>query len=139
MLEKSGKDVEIILNKLPPRKSEKLTIVKDPFIVKTIPDYTQSDDFRDLSDNKPPPRLSSLNKNEEAEKNRLALPDADPLLEEVMRNPEEYKNAFENLPATDKETLMTIFREETGSTVDKDFFEVETLKRKPDFSSDVEG
>ena len=139
MLEKSGKDAEMILNKLPPRKSEKLTIAKDPFIIKTIPDYTQSDDFRDLSDNKPPPRLSSLNKNEKAEKNRLTLPNADPLLKEVMRNPEEYKNAFENLPSSDKETLMNILREETGSIIKEDFFEVETLKRKPEFSSDVEG
>merc|ERR1712226_833237 len=110
----------------PPRKSEKLTIVKDPFIIKNIPGYTQSDDFRDIFDAKPPPRLSSLNKNDEAEKNQLGLPDPDPLLEEVMKNPEEYKSAFENLPPTDKETLMTILREETGSTVDKDFFEVET-------------
>ena len=139
MLEKSGKDAEMILNKLPPRKSEKLTIVKDPFIIKNIPDYTQSDAFRDISGAQPPPRLSSLNEKDETEKDLLGPPSPDPLLEEVMRNPEQYKNAFENLPSTDKETLMSILREETGSTVDEDFFEVETLKRKPDFSSDVEG
>ena len=139
MLEKSGKNVEVILNQLPPRKSGKLTVVKDPFLIKNIPGYTQSDDFRELSDNKPPPRLSSLNKNDEAEKNLLTPPSADPLLTEVMRNPEEYKDAFENLPSSDKETLMKILREETGSKIEDDFFEVETLKRKPDFSSDVEG
>ena len=113
--------------------------MKDPFLIKNIPGYTQSDDFRELSDNKPPPRLSSLNKNDEAEKNRLAPPGADPLLTEVMKNPEEYKDAFENLPSSDKETLMKILREETGSNIEDDFFEVETFKRKPDFSSDVEG
>ena len=139
MVEKSGKDTEKILNKLPPRKSERLTVVKDPLIVKNIPKYTQSDAFREIQGNKPPAKKQNdLNKDDEAEKDSLRLP-VDPLLEEVMTNPGEYKNAFDKLPSNDQETLMKILSEESGSIVVEDFFEAETLKKNPDFSSDVEG
>ena len=127
------------MTKLPLKKSERLLIVRDPLITKNIPKYTQSDAFREISDNEPPSRKqSSLNRKEEAEKNSLTLP-LDPLVEEVVRNPNQFKNAFDKLPSADQESLMKILEEESGEILGEDFFEAETLKKNPEFASDVEG
>ena len=140
MVKQSGKDKEKILTKLPlKKKSERLLIVRDPLITKNIPQYTQSDAFREISDNEPPSKKqSSLNRKEEAERNSLTLPH-DPLVEEVVRNPNQFKKAFDKLPSTDQESLMKILEEESGEIVGEDFFEAETLRKNPEFASDVEG
>ena len=106
MILKSGKDTENILNFLSPEKFEKLEIIKDPLLVKDIPKYTQSDAFRDLNDN-----LLPFEKTEK--KNSM--------LQEVLRDPQQYEEAFDKLPRHDQESLIEILRAETGQD-NEDFF-----------------
>ena len=100
MIKKSGKDTEIILNSLSPEKFGKLQIEKDPLLKSTLPEYTQSDAFRDLQD-------SQDNKNS--------------MLQEVLKDPSLYEEAFDKLPSHDQESLIEILRAETGQE-NEDFF-----------------
>ena len=100
MIKKSGKDTEIILNSLSPEKFEKLQIEKDPLFKSTLPKYTQSDAFRDLQD-------SQQNKNS--------------MLQEVLKDPSLYEEAFDKLPSHDQESLIEILRAETCQE-NEDFF-----------------
>lgn len=48
MIEKSGKRNKHVIENLSQKKFGKLRVSKDPLLTKTIPEYTQSDAFRDL-------------------------------------------------------------------------------------------
>lgn len=100
MIRKSGKDAEVIMKSLSPEMFEKLTIEKDPLLKKSLPKYTQSDAFRDLHDN-----------NEK--KNSM--------LQELLKDPSIYEEAFDKLPNHDQESLIEILRAETGKK-NEDFF-----------------
>lgn len=98
MVKKAGKDTEIIMKSLSPEKFEKLRIEKDPLLKKSLPKYTQSDAFRELNDNK-----------------------KDSMLQEILKNPSHYEEAFDKLPSHDQESLIEILRAETGQE-NEDFF-----------------
>ena len=100
MIKKSGKDTEMILNSLSPKKFGKLRIEEDPLLKNTLPKYTQSDAFRNLQD-------SQKDKNS--------------MLQEVLKDPSLYEEAFDKLPSHDQESLITILRAETGQE-NEDFF-----------------
>ena len=100
MIMKSGKDTEIILKSLSPEEFGKLKIEKDPLLKKSLPKYTQSDAFRDLNDN-------------DEKKNSM--------LQEVLKDPSLYEEAFDKLPSHDQKSLIEILKAETGQE-NEDFF-----------------
>ena len=100
MIKKSGKDTEIFLNSISAEKFEKLKIEKDPLLKNILPKYTQSDAFRNLQDS-------------QEEKNSM--------LQEVLKDPSLYEEAYDKLPSHDQESLIEILRAETGQE-NEDFF-----------------